>query len=122
MRVTYDPEDARPLRSSGAIRKHSRRQPQFASKHSPGRFTPTMGEEMTRTPTLPNVHDAVMEGVECDWQGATATIRLTLVPGPPSTIALVAIGLRELQVPRDEPWGPSVFVNGAEYVQTDEDD
>jgi hypothetical protein len=30
---------------------------------------------------------------------------------------LVAEGLREVHVSHDQPWGPSIYVNGAKYLQ-----
>jgi hypothetical protein len=75
------------------------------------------GDRLTPTPALPNLHDAVLENVEINWQDAAATVRLTLVPGPPATVALEAEGLREVHLSHDQPWGPSIYVNGAEYVQ-----
>jgi len=67
-------------------------------------------------PELPNLHDATLESIEIDWRSGTATIRLSLVGDPPPTLALVLSGLRQVHVPRDEPWGPSVSVNAADYV------
>jgi len=67
-------------------------------------------------PTLPNLHDSVLEGIEVDWGAATATVRLGLVGDPPPDVALVLSGLREVHVQRNEPWGPSEFVESAEYL------
>lgn len=64
------------------------------------------------TPTLPNLHDAVLERLHVDWSAATVTVELHPVPGEP--IVLTAYGVRELRVDRWEPWGPSAFVNSAE--------
>jgi hypothetical protein len=77
---------------------------------------------MTGSIELPNLHDAVMEGIEIDWKSATATLRFGLVGDPPPKLALVFGGLREIHIPREQPWGPSVFVNVAEYVADNGDD
>jgi hypothetical protein len=74
-------------------------------------------------PALPNLHDAILESIEIDWEGATAILRLGLVGDPPPKLALVCSGLREAHIPHDEPWGPSVSVNAAEYAEgSDEGD
>jgi hypothetical protein len=75
---------------------------------------------VTAHPTLPNLHDAILESVEIDWQAATATLRLELVGDPPPTLALVLSGVREVHISREEPWGPSVQVNVAEYLDTNQ--
>lgn len=59
---------------------------------------------------ISRLHDAVLEGIDIGWQAPTARVRLTLVPGP--RIALVAEGLRSVRLSRDEPWGPSAYLNG----------
>jgi hypothetical protein len=64
------------------------------------------------TPTLPNLHDAVLERLQVDWSAATVTVELHPVPGEP--IVLTAYGVRELRVDHWEPWGPSAFVNSTE--------
>ena len=64
------------------------------------------------TPTLPNVHDAVLQRVSVDWPAATVAVELHPVPGDP--LVITAYGVRELHVNRWEPWGPSAFVNNAE--------
>ena len=69
-------------------------------------------------PTLPNLHDAILGIVQVDWQAATASFRFLPVE-PAAEVILVASGLRDLHIPRIEPWGPSVSVNVAEYVETD---
>jgi hypothetical protein len=67
-------------------------------------------------PELPNLHDAVLEGIEIDWQSATTTIRFGLPGDPPPSRNLVFGGVRVIHIPRDQPWGPSVFVNTIEYA------
>jgi hypothetical protein len=67
-------------------------------------------------PALPNLHDAILERIEIDWEAAIATLHLSPVGDRlPPTLALVFRGLREVQVPRYEPWGPSIYVNDTEY-------
>ena len=67
-------------------------------------------------PELPNLHDAVLEGIEVDWESATTAIRFGLPGDPSPSLSLVFRGLRGVHIPRDQPWGPSVFVNTVEYV------
>jgi hypothetical protein len=71
---------------------------------------------VTHSPAIPNLHDAVLERIEIDWESATATLRLVLVGDPSQGLSLVFGGLREAHVPHEQPWGPSVFVNALEYV------
>jgi hypothetical protein len=68
------------------------------------------------TPTLPNLHDAVLERLHVDWSAATVAVELHPVPGDP--IVLTAYGVRELRLDRWEPWGPSAFVNSAEVYES----
>lgn len=68
-------------------------------------------------PALPNLHDTVLDGIQMDWQAATATLRFLSVE-PATQLALVAKGVRELHIPLNEPWSQSNSVNVAEYVET----
>jgi hypothetical protein len=65
-------------------------------------------------PDLPNLHDAVLESIEINWESATALLRLGLVGDPSPKLAMLFGGVREVHVPRDQPWGPSMFVNTVE--------
>jgi hypothetical protein len=65
-------------------------------------------------PTLPNLHDATLVDVRVDWQKGTASLEFATVWN--GTVTLRAIGLRELRIAREEPWGPSVSVNASEFV------
>lgn len=67
-------------------------------------------------PELPDLHDAVLEGIEIDWQSATSTLHFGLPGDPPPSRTLTFGGLRAIHVPHDQPWGPSVFVNTLEYA------
>jgi hypothetical protein len=55
------------------------------------------------TPTLPNVHDAVLQRVSVDWPAATVDVELHPVPGDP--LVITAYGVGELHVDRWEPRG-----------------
>jgi hypothetical protein len=68
---------------------------------------------------LPDLHDAVFERIDVDWEAATVTLHFTAVPGGP--VILIARGYRELRVSHREPWGPSVWVNTAELTSDDAD-
>ena len=71
-------------------------------------------------PELPNLHDAVLEGIEVSWGSATASIRLVVAGDPPLEVALMFAGIREIHVPHDQPWGPSVFVNEVDHTDSDD--
>lgn len=57
----------------------------------------------------PQLHDATLVSVEADW--AEKSSRIVFRTYPDKFLTLQASGLRNLVVPRDEPWGPSVSVN-----------
>lgn len=46
----------------------------------------------------------------CDWADGTASVRLQ--PSGPEVV-IEATGVSRLEVPRRQPWGPSVSVNEA---------
>jgi hypothetical protein len=69
---------------------------------------------------LPNLHDAILEGIEINWESATASLHLGLVGDPSPKVVLLFTGVREVHVPRDQPWGPSVSVNTVERIDDGE--
>jgi hypothetical protein len=68
---------------------------------------------------LPSLHDAVFDSLTVDWAGATAAFRFTLVGGDrdQQALAIHGSGLRTLFVPREQPWGPSLYVNRAQLSE-----
>lgn len=57
----------------------------------------------------PQLHDATLVSVEADWIDKSS--RIVFRPQPGRVVILEASGLRNLVVPHEEPWGPSVSVN-----------
>jgi hypothetical protein len=53
-------------------------------------------------------HDAFLRDVQLDWEHGLLTIRFGFEEWD---LALTATGVRKLQIRRDEPWGPSSYVN-----------
>ncbi len=69
-------------------------------------------------PALPNLHDGVLERISVDWSRRLVRILATSVPG--GLLMIIAGGLRDINIPRREPWGPSDFINGATAEQGDD--
>jgi hypothetical protein len=70
---------------------------------------------------FPNMHDAILESIEIEWESGTTSLRLGLVGSPPPKLVLVFSDVREIHVPREQPWGPSVSVNTVEHTEDDGD-
>ena len=66
-------------------------------------------------PTMPDLHDAVLERITVDWSRKLVRVLLTSVPG--GLVMIICEGFEELNIPRREPWGPSDFVNGVSVEQ-----
>jgi hypothetical protein len=62
---------------------------------------------------FPSLHDWSLVGVEYDWLSATIRMRFKSAAGLQT---LVATGVSDLHVPHTEPWGPSISVNGVEWL------
>jgi hypothetical protein len=60
-----------------------------------------------------DLHDATLRGLVVSWPDGSVTARFRTASGE---VVITARGLRHLDLPRDEPWGPSVSVN--RVVQT----
>ena len=58
---------------------------------------------------LIRLHDATFASVHIDWADGSAELRLLVHKGKP--VVLRAEGLKLINVPKREPWGPSVSVN-----------
>lgn len=62
------------------------------------------------------LHDAVFYEMRIGWEERTCTVHLAAFVAPGERAqphALRFQGVTRLLVPHDDPWGPSVFVNGA---------
>jgi hypothetical protein len=62
------------------------------------------------------LHDAVLEAIDMSWEKAQCTLRLSVFlkrTENAKPCKLQFFGVTHLHVPRTEPWGPSLFVNGA---------
>jgi hypothetical protein len=74
---------------------------------------------MSQQPSLPDLHDAVLERVKVDLERGVATIDVTRVPGGPAR--LTCLGFEAFDMSRCQEWGPSVYVNDAEIRDADGD-
>jgi hypothetical protein len=64
------------------------------------------------------LHDAVLEAIEMSWKKAQCTLRMSVFlkrteNAKPCKLRFFEV--TQLHVPRIEPWGSSVFVNGATF-------
>lgn len=59
---------------------------------------------------VPDLHDAFVEAITVDWDKGTLSARFVSGAGE---IVLTASGLRRFLMPREQPWGPSAYVNVA---------
>ena len=63
---------------------------------------------------LPTLHDVTLRGVEYDW--ASSSCNLVIMPGASSAPSVIRLtGVTSLVVPHEEPWGPSVSINTAQF-------
>jgi hypothetical protein len=67
--------------------------------------------------SAPNLHDFTLLRLVVDWEEKTATLELR---GPDGPINFEVGGLRKVELTRDDPWGPSVSVNGVAITRDDE--
>jgi hypothetical protein len=60
-----------------------------------------------------NLHDATLVSVSVDWALGSASIHMRpgRREGAPSAATIEASGIRNVEIPRRSPWGPSVSVN-----------
>jgi hypothetical protein len=66
---------------------------------------------MSTPPSIPNLHDATLFRVIVEWKAGVGELELDPVRG--GQLLIRARGLRELNLPRRQDWGPSVSVNEA---------
>ena len=68
--------------------------------------------------TLP-LHDATVESIDVAWAKVQCVLRLRAVTKP-NTYAEPCIlefrGLKHLRLSKEQPWGPSVSINGATFT------
>jgi hypothetical protein len=56
-----------------------------------------------------DLHDATLELLVVDWSEGGVSVHFRIAGG--TEVVLTAQGLRHLDLPRSEPWGPSGSVN-----------
>jgi hypothetical protein len=62
------------------------------------------------------LHDAVLESIDISWEKAECTLRLSVFlkrDKRAEPCRLQFFGVTRLLMPKNQPWGPSVSVNGA---------
>jgi hypothetical protein len=55
------------------------------------------------------LHDVVLMRVQFEWHAATCTCWVEPVGMAPHVLSF--FGVRDLHIPREQPWGPSVSIN-----------
>ena len=63
----------------------------------------------------PSLHDATLDSVELLWAQGRCTLQLLLIGAGPSELTFV--GVTGVQLPRQHPWGPSIYVNAFRTVE-----
>ena len=66
--------------------------------------------ECRATDTPMNFHDATLLSVQADWAQGSAVVVLR-VAGLEETVEVCAVGVTDLRLSREHPWGPSVSVD-----------
>jgi hypothetical protein len=64
------------------------------------------------------LHDALLESSNLSWQTALCTLQINVFlqrGGNAKPCKLRFSGLTQLHVPKQQPWGPSVSINGAKF-------
>jgi len=72
---------------------------------------------MTVPSSWPELHDATLVRIALDWERGTADVELRLGGNDEGLWMLSAHGVRKLECPREQPWGPSVSVNQARTLR-----
>jgi hypothetical protein len=65
------------------------------------------------SPSIPNLHDAILERVVVDWPAGTASIECSTAPD--GRTVLVVQHIRQVRIDKRQPWGPSQSINSV-YV------
>jgi hypothetical protein len=55
------------------------------------------------------LHDATLESICFDWQSGTVSMNVHIADGSSSTLQFSSV--KNLEVPRALPWGPSASIN-----------
>ena len=68
-----------------------------------------------------HLHDAVLRRLEFDWKARTLTVDLAVFGSHGTAIlsTLTFSGVRHVSIPSEDPWGPSIFVNGNSFSPPD---
>jgi hypothetical protein len=64
--------------------------------------------------SLKELHDAVLIDLKISWENAELQFTFGIFDastGGEKTVKLLARGFTSLKCPRNQPWGPSIFVN-----------
>ncbi len=72
--------------------------------------------------SLKELHDAVLIGLEVGWESAELQFTFGVFDastGGEKPVKLLARGFSSLRCPRNQPWGPSVFVNEVRQEKSD---
>src|SRR6266536_6440795 len=70
-----------------------------------------------KPPDLPYLRDVWFQGVNIDWPSATAAMQFEPEGDLDDPYVRVVVrDLKEIRIPRAEPWGPSEYVYEARFV------
>lgn len=61
------------------------------------------------SPSIQSLHDATLKGVEFDWDSGEVVLRVRTQEGDTTFVFQDVVSL---EVPRRNPWGQSVSING----------
>ena len=73
---------------------------------------------LSEVATLP-LHDATVESIDISWAKSECFLRLRAVTKPNNyaePCILEFRGLKHLRLSKEQPWGPSVSINGAKFT------
>lgn len=66
---------------------------------------------------LPKLHDSVLVALQLRWEHGELAIHLE---HHDQAMHLTATGVRQMVIPREEPWGPSEYVDAISLTPADE--
>ena len=69
---------------------------------------------------IQDLHDSTFERLSFDWEQSRLQLFFGPVDGSGQPEGMAVTGLREFQMTKKNPWGPSIYVNGGEVVQESE--
>jgi hypothetical protein len=70
-------------------------------------------------PQLPQLHDATLTFISVLWKERTVTLSFKAGIPAPATIAITGHDFAAVEIPRQDPWGPSVSVLSAQIDSHD---